>query len=100
MDKMSIIKELMDQLIDDMEMKPEDFDERLGRKKPEVEVLKIEGKLDPSKMKGEDLSEEELEDMEDEEMHEDADQDMEMLEQSAEESPEDELKRRLMKLRG
>lgn len=93
MDKMSIIKELMDQLIDDMEMKPEDFDERLGRKKPDVEVLKIEGKMDPSKM----VEGESEEDLDDAEMHEDLDQDMEMLE---DESPENELKRRLMKLRG
>lgn len=93
MDKMSIIKELMDQLIDDMEMKPEDFDERLGRKKPDIEVLKIEGKMDPSKM----VEGESKEDLDGAEMHEDLDQDMEMLE---DESPENELKRRLMKLRG
>lgn len=88
MDKMSIIKELMDQLIDEMEMKPEDFDERLGRKKPDIEVLKVEGKIEPSEM-----------DLEDE--GEDLDQEMDMVEdESIEQSPEDELKRRLMKLRG
>jgi hypothetical protein len=72
--KMQIITELMEELQGLMEYGSEDFDERLGRKKPEVEVeILASGEGEP------------MAEMEDEMM---------------EESPEDKLKNRLMKLRG
>ncbi len=74
---LEVIKSLMEQLVGEMEPKAEDFEERLGRKKPEVVAMKVEGKL-PG--------------MEDESMEED-----EMM--PMEEGPEDSLKKRLMKLR-
>jgi hypothetical protein len=43
--KMQIIQELMDQLQDEMKYSPDDLGERLGRKKPELEVVKMEGEL-------------------------------------------------------
>jgi len=94
MDKreLELIKELMDKLSEEMEYGEEDFSERLGRKKPEIEVIKMEGKMPFKKeMEMEDEScdpEMEHEDMEHENME---------MEES---SPEDDLKRRLMKLRG
>ncbi len=75
------IKELMNELIEKMNYGEEDFSERLGRKKPEVEVMKVEGELPEEEM------------MEDEEMPMEEDMEMEM-------SPADKLKKRLMKLRG
>ena len=77
---LEIIKELMDELISEMEPGEEDFSERLGRKKPEVGMVKIE-------MEGEGS---------DEEMPEE-----ENLEFPFEEEDEDSLlKKRLMKMRG
>ncbi len=75
------IKELMDELITKMSYGEEDFSERLGRKKPEIEVMKVEGEMPEDEM------------MEDEMMP--MEEDMEM-----EASPADKLKKRLMKLRG
>lgn len=72
---LEIIKDLMDELIADMEPGEEDFSERLGRKKPEVGMMKIE-------VEGEGLPEEEME-------------------MPFEEEDEDSLlKKRLMKIRG
>lgn len=79
---LEIIKELMEQLQDEMKPSAMDFDERLG-KKPKVEVIKVEGKLP---------GEEGLEKEEDMGMDLDSDGEMEM-------GPEDSLKKRLMKLR-
>ncbi len=82
--KLQIIKELMEQLQDEMSYGAEDFEERLGRKKPDVKVLKIEGEMDP------------MESMDDEpESEMGADEDMEL----ESEGPDSELKKRLMKLR-
>lgn len=80
-DQFEIIQELMDELKSTMAYSEEDFASRLGREKPEVEVVKMEGKLPL----GDDLEGA---------MHE--------MEEEAEfeESPEDKLKSRLMKLRG
>ena len=93
MDKkeLMMIQQLMDKLSEEMEYGEEDFSERLGRKKPEIEVIKMEGKMpmEESDMEMEDESyDPEMEDMDE------MDMDME------ESSPEDDLKRRLMKLRG
>lgn len=88
----------MDQLQGEMEYGEDDFAGRLGRKKPDLEVVKIEGDM-PLKSK------ENMEEM----MGKDLDSDMEMDENhdrasmmldGDDPSPEDELKKRLMKLRG
>ncbi len=86
--ELMLIKELMDKLVDEMEPSASDFEERLGRSKPEIKSVEIEGVIpemeDP-------LEEEDL----DEDMMED-----EMEPMMSEQSPEDELKKRIMKLRG
>ena len=89
MDKreLELIKELMDKLSDEMEYGEEDFAERLGRKKPEIEVIKMEGEMP---LEDEDMEEDSMEP----EMELEDEMDME------ESSPEEDLKRRLMKLRG
>lgn len=93
--KLEIIQQLMEELKEEMQPSADDFSERLGRKKPGVEVLKIEGQVeDPS-----------LETAE-EEVGMDLDGDMEMGEDPEheetvmEESPDDKFKKRLMALRG
>lgn len=87
--KFQIIQELMDELKKEMQYSPDDLDERLGRKKPAgVEVVKLEG--DMGGMKDPDM------DKDDDSMPmSDSDGDMGMME-----SPEDKLKKRLMRLRG
>ena len=97
--KLAIIAELMEELQGKMDLDADDLESRLGRKKPGVEVTKIEGKLP--------MGDEELEQAE-EMTGEDLDHDMEMgedpehaamvLDEST--SPEEKLKQRLMKLRG
>lgn len=101
--ELKLISQLMDQLQGEMEYDEDDFASRLGRKKPGVEVVKIEGKLP---MSGSDP----LEKME-EMSGEDLDGDMEMDEDPShaamvmdegeddEMGPEAMLKKRLMKLR-
>lgn len=75
---LSVIKELMEQLISEMKPGVDDFEERLGHKKPDIEVVKVEAGESPFKEKmGMDLGEDMEEEM----------------------SPEDKLKSRLMKLR-
>jgi len=81
--ELDIIKELMAELESKMEYGEEDFNERLGRKKPEVEVVKMEGELPMSE---EEEGSEDMTDLLSEEMGE-------------EESVESKLKARLMKLR-
>lgn len=100
--ELQIIQELMDQLQSEMEYSSDDLSERLGREKPGIEVVKMEGKLP--------MDHDEDSDMEraEEESGMDLDNDMEMGEDpehaakvlGAASSPEEELKRRLMKLRG
>ncbi len=48
MDKMELIKKVMHELMCEMEEGPEDFDTRLGKKKPKVEIEVME--LEPKKM--------------------------------------------------
>lgn len=91
---LEIIKELMEQLQGEMSYGKDDFEERLGRKKPEIDVLKIEGKMDPRKMGEMSESDDDDEDM----MHPEDEDDAAFLD-SREAGPEDELKKRLMKLR-
>lgn len=84
---MKLIIELMEELQDQMKYGEEDFSERLGRKKPD-EMIKVEAKLEDPK----------LEHMEEElGMESDEDPEEMLLE---EESPEDKLKQRIIKLRG
>lgn len=73
--KMQIIQELMEQLQDEMGYSSDDLGSRLGREKPQVEVMKLD-------------SEEPMDGMDDVAMEGDMP-----------ESPEDKLKSRLMKLR-
>lgn len=93
--ELMLIKDLMDKLVEEMEPTSDDFDEALGRKKPQVESITVEGVM----------PEEEAEEM----LHEDLDGDMEMgedpehaaevMEEGMDESPEEALKRRIMKMR-
>lgn len=89
--ELMMIKELMEKLIDEMEPSPDDFDERLGRSKPEIKSVQIEGVIpaDEDMLPMEDDMDSEMDDMVDE------DEDM-----MVEESPEEALKRRIEKLRG
>lgn len=84
MDKrdLALIQELMEKLQDEMEYGEDDLSERLGRKKPEVEVLKVES---------------ELPDEEDETMEE---EELSLPMDDEDETPEEKLKKRLLKLRG
>lgn len=85
--ELKMIQELMEELQGKMQYGKDDFEERLGRKKPEIEVLKVEAE-------GLDDGQEETEEDLGEEMPEDLASDM--LEPQ---SPEEKLKQRLMKLR-
>lgn len=95
-EKLKVIQELMQELQDEMQYGKDDFESRLGReKKPEVEVLKVEGSM------GEDP----LLEKKEAKLGMDMDQDMEMGEDSEmpmvdDEDPEEKLKNRLMKIRG
>ena len=75
--KMEIIKQLMEELQDEMAYSEDDFGERLGREKPEVKIMKIDTDNDGMSTG-----------------------DMCMDEEMEPESPEEKLKSRLMKLRG
>jgi hypothetical protein len=75
--KFEIIQQLMDALQEEMQYGEDELSERLGRKKPEVEVMSVEAKP-----------------LEGEELPIDGDEDMSL------EDPEEKLKSRLMKLRG
>jgi hypothetical protein len=82
--ELKIIQELMEKLCDEMEYSPEDFEGRLGRNKPDVSIVKVEGKGP--------MLEEAEEGLGDEEMGEE----MAM----SEDDPEESFKQRVMKLRG
>lgn len=91
--ELALIQELMEELQGQMEYDEDDLSERLGRKKPEVSAIKIEGELP--------LDEDESPEMDDEmdELDmEEADEQEDELEEEM--SPENDLKKRLMKLRG
>lgn len=90
--ELDIISQLMEELQGQMEDSSEDFDERLGRKKPDLEITKIKGEIDPNLMQDE----------EDEEMlGEEEEPSMEMFgdEDEMEESPEESLMARIRKLK-
>lgn len=94
-EKMRIISELMEELQDMMGYSPDDLGERLGRKKPDVEVVSVssEGPMEGMEEKlGMDLDG-------DQEAGEDAEHASEVMGGEME-SPEEKLKQRLMKLRG
>lgn len=97
--KLDMIKELMDQLQEEMQYGKGDFEERLGRKKPDaaIEVMKIEGDS-PELKKAEEMPGMDLDN--DMEMGEDPEHAAMVMDEGEEESPEDMLKKRLMKLRG
>jgi hypothetical protein len=92
--KLEMIKSLMADLEEEMSYGEDELSDRLGRKKPDVEVVSIKGEIkDPA-----------LEGME-EKLGMDLDGDMEMDEGAEHEAmidddPEEKLKSRLMKLRG
>lgn len=96
--KLEIIQQLMEELQEEMQYSGDDFSERLGRKKPDLEVVKIEGKMGAP-----DLEESE------EEIGMDLDHDMEMGESpehmamvmgDEDENPENKFKKRIQALRG
>ncbi len=80
---LAVILDLMEKLQDKMQYGEEDFNDRLGRKKPEVQVMSIEGE---SPMGG------------DEEP--DGDEMPPMMGDDMDEDPDEALKRRLMQMRG
>lgn len=80
--QMQIIQELMEELQETMQYSEDDLGERLGREKPTAVKMEIEA--EPLGMD-----------------HMGEDEEMEMgMEEGLESSPEDSLKKRLMKLRG
>jgi hypothetical protein len=82
-----IIEKLMEELQDEMGYSADDFEERLGRKKPDVEIVKVKSKVEPG-IEIESLGDEEEPEFE------------EMSEMGLEEDPDEKLKNRLLKLRG
>lgn len=88
--ELEIIQELMDVLQDKMQYGEDDLSDRLGRKKPGLEVVKVEGSMP---MTGKDPLEH-AEGMAGADMGEDQDS------MGMDEDPDDKLKRRLMSMRG
>ncbi len=89
--QLQIIQDLMGQLQEKMEYGEDDFSSRLGRPKPEIQAVKIEGKLPMEGSPDEEAGE--TPDMEAMEGHDDP------MGGMMDESPEDKLKKRLMALR-
>lgn len=113
MKELELIKELMEELEGKMKYGEDDFNMRLGKKKPELEVVKIEGKLPKEGMMSMDHPDEEedkeliksmVPEMMEEAMEgEEEDEDMGMkgpMMGEEEMDPTMKLKQRLMKLRG
>lgn len=99
-DKIKVIMDLMKDLQSEMEPSADDIDERLGRKKPGIEMVKIEGKM-PMDKGVEKLEEKYGQDLDgDMEMGEDPEHKEMVLGEDEDESPEDKLKNRIMKMRG
>lgn len=96
--ELKLISQLMDQLQGEMEYDEDDFASRLGRKKPGVEVLKVEGSMPMGGKSMEDAMEDMNGDME---MDENPTRDSMVMDeiQDDEMDPEKMLKKRLMKLR-
>lgn len=86
---LSLIKRLMEELQGNMEYSKDDFEERLGRKKPEVDVTVLKGEMPKRPM----MMEEAAPEMGGDSM-EDDDEDMEDEDDDA-----GMLKKRLMRLR-
>lgn len=82
--KLKVIQEIMDDLQDQMEMGADDFDERLGKPKLEVKEEIMGKDLDGDMEMGEDPEHAA----------------MVMGDEGMDESPEDKLKARIMKLKG
>jgi hypothetical protein len=94
--ELDVIMELMEDLQEKMQYGEGDFEERLGRKKPGIEVMKIEGKLPM----GEDEAEGMESEMGEDELAMESDPMMGAeLDEELEESPEEKLKKRIMKMR-
>ena len=93
--ELSVIKELMEKLVGEMEPSEDDFAERLGRKKPDLEVVKVGVGMSPEMEKKEEMLGKDLEG--DMEMGEDPEHAAMVLDEGM--SPEEKLKKRLMKLR-
>lgn len=97
---LDLIAELMETLQGEMEYSEDDLSERLGRKKPEVEVIKMEGKLpmDKEGLSGALMKES----MEASEMDDDTGMgpDRMLGGDDSDMDDEEDLKSRLMKLRG
>lgn len=110
MDKreLKIIAELMDQLSEKMEPSEHDFDERLGIKKPDLEVMSLEVSPESEELPLEDLKSEVSLSMDNDDDLEDLDSEVtdEDLEEESEDDEEDEddeemdLRERLKALRG
>ncbi len=100
--ELEIIKELMAELESHMEPGKEDFEDRLGRGKPEVKVMKIEGKMPGDDESMEDPMEEKMESPEMEKAEDMAEMDHSMHHSMMGDdmmSPDEKLKARLMKMR-
>jgi len=92
-EKLKLIQKLMDELITDMEPTQDDYMEKLGKKKPEIEVVKMEGKLPLGEM------EDDMEGMD----HEMGDESMDfssIMNMDKEDEEESDLKKKLMKIKG
>jgi hypothetical protein len=96
--ELEIIKQLMTELQDKMKYGEDDLSERMGREKPGVSVMKIEGEVPADKMSMDDDSSPM---MDKDPMA--SDDDMEFDDEEGmfkQKSPGDDLKKRLMALRG
>lgn len=95
---LDIIKQLMDQLQDAMKYTPDDLESRLGRKKPDAVMIKVE-KDDPMLGKAEEKTGMDLDG--DREIGEDPEHAaMVMGGDDDDMPPEDDLKSRIMRMRG
>lgn len=95
--ELKLISQLMDKLQDEMEYGEDDFYERLGKKKPGIEVVKVEGEIPGKESMEEKLGQDLDGDME---MGEEPEHASMVMDEGEEESPEQMLKKRLMRLRG
>lgn len=93
--ELSVIRELMEKLVGEMSPSEDDFAERLGRKKPDLEVVKVGVGMDPKMEMAEEMSGKDL----DGDMEEGEDPKHAAMVMDEGMSPEEKLKQRLMKLR-
>lgn len=92
--ELSVIRELMEKLVGEMQPDENDFSERLGRKKPDLEVVKVGIGMDPME-KAEEMSGRDMDD--DMEMGEDPEHAAMVMDEGM--SPQEKFKKRLMALR-